>query len=163
MSSATKFVKTPRWASVIIQLQSNLLQQAVHAFIVKPKRLGQLPRSVLQFSICKFLTAGDAARLVCSSHWCRVNVSHNLNLHKWWEYPADVQWQTAFRLRLHAIGENGFVLPKRLSHLEVVCDKSLDHVTLPSGLQHLTFGYHFNQSLDHVTLPSGCATEWRGG
>ena len=31
----------------------------------------------------------------------------------------------------------------------------LDHVTLPSGLQSLTFGYKFNQSLDNTALPSG--------
>eukprot|EP00419_Tripos_fusus_P011463 CAMPEP_0172660496 /NCGR_PEP_ID=MMETSP1074-20121228/4095_1 /TAXON_ID=2916 /ORGANISM="Ceratium fusus, Strain PA161109" /LENGTH=205 /DNA_ID=CAMNT_0013476115 /DNA_START=79 /DNA_END=693 /DNA_ORIENTATION=+ len=34
-------------------------------------------------------------------------------------------------------------------------DQCLPHVTLPSGLQQLTFGSFFNQSLDHVTLPSG--------
>ena len=35
---------------------------------------------------------------------------------------------------------------------------SLDHTTLPSGLQHLTFGWYFNQCLDNVTLPTGLQT-----
>ena len=34
-------------------------------------------------------------------------------------------------------------------------DQSLDGVTLPSGLQTLTFGMWFNKSLKQVMLPSG--------
>ena len=32
---------------------------------------------------------------------------------------------------------------------------SLDNVTLPAGLQSLTFGQSFNQSMENVMLPAG--------
>ena len=34
-------------------------------------------------------------------------------------------------------------------------DQSMDKVTLPSGLQSLTFGDRYDQSMDQMTLPSG--------
>ena len=34
-------------------------------------------------------------------------------------------------------------------------NQSMDNTTLPSGLQSLTFGWDFNQSMDNMTLPSG--------
>ena len=50
---------------------------------------------------------------------------------------------------------NNFAFPSSLVNLDFDFDQSLANVTLPTGLENLSFGYYFNQSLENVTLPVG--------
>ena len=93
--------------------------------------------------------------------WCQLlrrHITPVLARLRWWSTPEHGWQQHAFRLTWRRTDIDGHQpLPSRLQLLTFGShfNQSLDHVTLPSGLQHLTFGYNFNQSLDHVTLPSG--------
>ena len=74
-------------------------------------------------------------------------------------------WEAVEILTLHSqwsekVQKGKVTLPSGLQTLTFgyAYNQSLEKVTLPSGLQTLTFGYAYNQSLEKVTLPSGLQT-----